>query len=79
MAIVKDIHVVNGKENHSKEITHMEVGVDRQTFSIRTYRAIDVDRRMGASQNIQLYLDEAIILRNALNDFIGEKKERSQG
>ncbi len=78
MAIVKDIHIVNGKENKSKEITHMEVGVDRDrhTFSIRTYRAKDVDRRMGASQNIQLYIDEAIILRNALNDFIGEKGER---
>lgn len=49
MAIVKDIYIVNEKVNQAKEITHMEVGADRHTFSIRTYRAKDVDRRMGAS------------------------------
>lgn len=72
MALVVNVRENNLKPIATKSSTYMDYQILRNYFSIWTYRQNDPNREVGATQNIQLELDMAIVLRDALNRFIQE-------
>jgi hypothetical protein len=74
MAIVINILENNEKAIIAKSATYMDYKIGKNYFAIWTYRQSDPNRKSSPSQNIQLKLDSAIVLRDALNRFIEEGK-----
>lgn len=70
MAFVKNIRMNLVKTIVTKDICYMDIGMDQLHFAIWTYRASDPERKLPPSQNIQLKREEAIILFNALSEFL---------
>ncbi len=59
-------------QNNSKAKTTLHYSFDYNGFSIKTYKANDVDGKGTASQNILLNKDFALQLRDALNHYLEE-------
>ena len=60
------------KKNYSRGQSVSDYNFEGGSFSIWTYKNGDINRSGDCSQNLQFDKEHARVLRDALNDFLGD-------